>query len=142
MSQTERAQPESFRARSINASLTVKDLQTSLVWWRDVMGCTVDQIYEFEGQVRSVAFKVGDVRFLINQDDGKRGWDRQKGEGVSFMFTTTQDVDRVAARIKAAGGTLVTEPADMPWGSRAFRIVDPDGYRFTIASERTPVSRS
>ena len=41
-----------------------------------------------------------EVRFLLNQDDGKRGWDRVKGEGVSFMFTTAQDIDRVAARIK------------------------------------------
>jgi uncharacterized glyoxalase superfamily protein PhnB len=31
---------------------------------------------------------------------------------------------------------LETEPADMPWGARVFRLVDPDGYKLSISSER------
>jgi uncharacterized glyoxalase superfamily protein PhnB len=133
---TDRAQPESFRARSINASLTVRDLQKSLEWYRDVAGFTVDQMYEREGKLRAVALKAGSVRFLINQDDGGKGWDRVKGEGFSLQFTTSQSIDDVANRIKARGGKLETEPADMPWGVRMFRLVDPDGYKIAISSER------
>ena len=40
-----RAEPESFRAGTLSASLTVKDLQKSLAWYRDVVGFTVDQQY-------------------------------------------------------------------------------------------------
>jgi uncharacterized glyoxalase superfamily protein PhnB len=130
-----RAQPESFRARSLSASLTVKDLQTSLAWYRDIVGFTVDQQYEREGQVRAVALKAGDVRLLINQDDGAKGWDRTKGEGFSLHVTTVQDVDAIALRIKQRGGVLETEPADMPWGVRAFRLQDPDGFKVGISSE-------
>ena len=43
---TDRAQPESFRARSLAASLTVKDLRTSLAWYRDVMGFVNEQVRE------------------------------------------------------------------------------------------------
>jgi len=135
-SRTERAQPESFRARSVGPSLTVKDLQKSLEWYRDVVGFTVEQMYEREGTLRAVALKAGAVKFLINQDDGARGLDRVKGEGFSLMFTTGQSVDDVANRIKSRGGKLETEPADMPWGVRAFRLVDPDGYKLVISSER------
>src|SRR5688572_9141574 len=113
--QMDRAQPESFRARALSMSLTVKDLRASVAWYRDVVGFTVDQEFEREGQLRSVALKAGDVRILLNQDDGKKGWDRKKGEGFSFQFTTVQDIDAVAKRIKDRGGKLETEPADMPW---------------------------
>jgi len=50
------------------------------------------------------------------------------------MITTAQNIDEVAKRIKASGGTLDSEPADMPWGARMFRLRDPDGFRLTISS--------
>ena len=131
-----RAQPESFRASGISASLTVKDLQKSLAWYRDVVGFTVDQQYEREGKLRAVALKAGAVRILINQDDGAKGWDRVKGMGLSLQLMTTQNIDEIAQRIRTLGGTLDSEPTDMPWGARMFRLRDPDGYALTISSER------
>jgi lactoylglutathione lyase len=132
----DRAEPESIRARALSLSLTVKDVKKSLAWYRDVVGFTVDQEMERDGKLRSVRMKAGDVRFLLNQDDGAKGWDRKKGEGFSFQFTTTQDIDALAARVKAKGGKLESEPADMPWGVRMFRLLDPDGYKFSISSPR------
>jgi len=130
------AAPDAFRARSLSASLTVRDLDASLAWYRDVVGFTVDQKYERDGKLRAVALKAGDVRILIGQDDGAKGWDRVKGEGFSLQFTTDQDVDEIANRIKALGGILDSEPADMPWGARVFRLRDPDGFKLTISSVR------
>lgn len=131
-----RAQPESFRARSLAASLTVNDLQKSLDWYTDVLGFTVDQRHEREGTLRAVSLKAGSVRILLGQDDGKKGWDRVKGEGFSLQFTTAQDVDALAEGIRSRGGTLASEPADMPWGARVFRVKDPDGFTLVFASER------
>ena len=133
---TSRAQPESFQARTLSASLTVKDLQKSLAWYRDVVGFTVDREYERGGKVRAVALKAGDVRILIGQDDGAKGLDRVKGEGFSLQITTAQNVDDIAKRIKEFGGTLESEPTDMPWGPRVFRLRDPDGFKLTISSEK------
>lgn len=129
------AEPQFFRARSLSASLTVKDLLKSLSWYHDVVGFTVDQRHEREGKLRAVSLKAGDVRLLINQDDGAKGWDRAKGEGFSLMITTDQSVDEIAKRIRELGGTLEMEPADTPWGARIFRLRDPDGYKLTISSD-------
>jgi uncharacterized glyoxalase superfamily protein PhnB len=129
-------QPEPFQARTLSASLTVRDLQGSLAWYRDVVGFTVHQRYERGGALRAVALSAGPVRILIGQDDGAKGLDRAKGEGFSLMITTAQDVDAIAARIKAAGGTLESEPADTPWGARMFRVHDPDGFMLVFSSER------
>lgn len=133
---TARVEPESFSARSLSASLTVKDLPTSVAWYRDVVGFTVDQEHEREGKLRAVALEAGSVRILLNQDDGAKGMDRVKGEGFSLMLTTAQSVDAVAKRIAEHGGTLDSQPADMPWGARIFRLKDPDGFKLVISSER------
>jgi uncharacterized glyoxalase superfamily protein PhnB len=130
------AESGSFRAGALAASLTVNDLQKSLAWYRDVVGFTVDQEYVREGKLLSVALRAGDVRILLNQDDGAKGSDRAKGAGFSLMITTAQDVDGIARRIRESGGTLASEPADMPWGGRAFRLQDPDGFRLAVSSGR------
>jgi len=127
---------EAFHAIGLSCSLTVKDIEKSLAWYRDIVGFVVDQPYERDGKLRGVALKAGAVRILLNVDDGGRGWDRVKGEGFSLQFTTSQRVDDVADRIKKHGGSLESEPADMPWGARVFRVNDPDGYKLLISSPR------
>ena len=131
----DRSGPEGFRGRVLSVSLTVKDLEKSLAWYRDVVRFTVARKHERDGKVVAVSLVAGYVRILINQDDGAKGWDRVKGEGFSMQITTAQDVDELAARIKDAGGTLDMEPMDAPWGPRIFRLRDPDGFKLTIASE-------
>src|SRR5512133_4147122 len=93
---TRRAEPESLRARALQASLTVQDIAKSLAWYRDILGFTVDQKYEREGKLRAVSLKAGAVRILINQDDGSKGLERVKGQGLSLQITTAQSIDDVA----------------------------------------------
>jgi uncharacterized glyoxalase superfamily protein PhnB len=131
-----RAESESFNASAFSISLTVKDLSKSLAWYNNVLGFAIDRKIEREGILRSVALKAGNARISINQDDGAKGWTRIKGEGFSLNFTTEQNIDKIANRIKELGGVLDTEPADMPWGVRMFRLKDPDGYKLAISSPR------
>lgn len=129
----DRSEPQTFRARALSASLTVKDLEQSMKWYVDVVGFFIDRRIERDGTLRAIALKAGDVRLLLNQDDGARGWDRVKGEGFSLTFTTAQNVDDIAERIESHGGKLETAPADMPWGVRMLRLRDPDGYKLSIS---------
>jgi len=132
---TNTSAPESFDGHTLSVSLTVNDLEKSLAWYCDVVGFAVDQKYEREGKVMAVALTAGATRILIGRDDGAKGWERIKGEGFSLQITTAQNVDEVAKRIKASGGTVESEPADMPWGARVFRLKDPDGFRIAISSQ-------
>lgn len=127
-------QSEPLTATALNLSLTVKDLSKSVAWYRDVVGFTVDREIVRDGVLRAVAIRAGDVSLLLNLDDGGRGWDRKKGEGFAFQLRTSQSIDEIANGIKARGGTLALEPTDMPWGARIMRLVDPDGFRFSIST--------
>ena len=131
-----RVQSEPFTATVLMASLTVKDIHRSLRWYGDTVGFTVEAQMEREGKLRSVRLSAGPVRILLNQDDGAKGWERVKGEGFSLTFNTNQDIDAIASGIRARGGELASEPADMPWGVRMFRLVDPDGYKLSISKPK------
>jgi catechol 2,3-dioxygenase-like lactoylglutathione lyase family enzyme len=116
-------------------SFTVSDVNKSLAWYRDVLGFTAKERWEDGGTLQGVEMAAGPVSFMLGQDDWKRGRDRVKGEGFRIYCTTTQDVDGIAAGIKARGGTLSYEPRD-EWGMRAFAIEDPDGFKITISSKK------
>ena len=126
--------PETLRLRDAAPSLTVNDIEKSLAWYRDVLGCLVKDRWERDGKLAGAEMRAGAVAFYIEQDDWKKGRDRRKGEGFSIYCTTAQDVDALAATIKARGGTLAEEPQSRPWGSRDFAIVDPDGFKIRIGS--------
>ena len=102
---TKPAVPEFLHGRTLSVSLTVKDLEKSLAWYRDVVGFAVDRRHERDGKLLAVSLKAGHVRILIGQDDGAKGWDRVKGEGFSLRITTVQNIDELAQRIKELGGT-------------------------------------
>ena len=76
------AEAEALHAVGLSCSLTVKDIQKSLAWYRDVVGFVVDQPYERDGQLRGVALKAGAVRILLNVDDGGEGLGPREGRGV------------------------------------------------------------
>lgn len=126
--------PASLDAEALTASLTVRDLAASRDWYRDALGFGIDREIEREGVLRAVGLRAGAVRLMLNQDDGAKGLDRAKGIGLSLMITTAQDIDAVAARVRATGTPFITEPQDTPWGSRVFRVADPDGFTLVVST--------
>ena len=133
---TDDSSADAFVALSLEAALTVRDVAASLAWYRDVVGFAVDREHRRDDRLFAVSVRAGAVRLLLRQDDGAKGPDRVKGEGFSLQLTTPQDIDAIAARIVARGGALDDAPFDA-FGVRAFRLRDPDGFRFTISSPRS-----
>jgi uncharacterized glyoxalase superfamily protein PhnB len=130
-----RRSPETLRVRKVSAGLTVGNLQKSLAWYRDVAGFHVGEMWKGpDGVVRGGEVMAGAATFFLGQDDWAKGRDRKKGEGFRLHLATAQDVDEIAKGIKQRGGRLDSEPEDMPWGTRAFSLTDPDGFKLTISS--------
>ncbi len=130
-----RRDPETLRLRAISPSITVSDIEKSLTFYRDVLGFVVKERWERDGKLAGAEFAAGAVTFLLGQDDWKKGRDRLKGQGISLYCQTAQNVDALARRIKAAGGNVVQEPKDQPWGMRDFAVLDLDGFKITLWSE-------
>jgi len=122
-----------LNARTVMASLTVNRLDDSLRFFTG-LGFEVEEKWEHEGVVQGAMLKAGQVRLGLSQDDGKKGKDRVKGTGMRLYIEAADDIDAVAARAKAAGVTLASEPKNTDWGSRAFDVTDPSGFLITITS--------
>jgi uncharacterized glyoxalase superfamily protein PhnB len=78
--------------------------------------------------------KAGSVELGLNQDDGKKGRDRVKGVGMRLYIETKDDIDQIAARAKAAGVALTSEPQDTDMKTRSFEVTEPSGFLVTISS--------
>mgnify|MGYP001015558500 FL=1 len=129
-----------INATNLGCSITCKNIDASIRFYRDAIGFAVAHTFENEGKVAAAVVTAGDIRIVLNQDDGKLGWDRIKGQGFYLQINVASpaDVDAAAARIKAAGGTLLNEPADRPWGARMFQFTDLDGFKLGVS---TPLAR-
>jgi uncharacterized glyoxalase superfamily protein PhnB len=123
-------------ATTLGCSITCKELEASIRFYHEVLGFAVVQKYERDGKVVGASISAGDIRIVLNQDDGKLGWDRVKGQGFYLQINVAAgaDVDAAAARITAAGGTLLNEPADRPWGVRMFQFKDLDGFKLGVST--------
>jgi predicted enzyme related to lactoylglutathione lyase len=79
----------------------------------------------------------GVVRLMI--DDASlleelNGTPPRPGTASAFalLASSPAEVDEVAARVAAAGQTVVHPPFDAPWGQRYATVADPDGYRVDL----------
>ena len=123
-----------LKAKTVSPTLTVNDIQRSITFFEG-LGFGVEERWEEKGTLLGVMLQAGEARLGLSQDDWKKGRDRQKGVGMRIFVATTQDIDRLAAEAKKAGITLDAEPYDTPWGTRAFEVTEPSGFKLTIGSE-------
>lgn len=130
------ATPATLNATTLGCSLTCKEIEPSIRFYRDVLGFAVAMTWEIEGKVAGAVIAAGDIRIVLNQDDGKLGWDRIKGQGflLQFNVASAADVDAAAARVAAAGGTILDPPSDREWGVRAFFFRDLDGFKLGVST--------
>jgi predicted lactoylglutathione lyase len=128
---------ETIQISGIVPTLTVDDLQKSITLF-EALGFAIDERWEEQGTLFGVMLRAGRIQIGLNQDDWKKGRDRQKGIGVRLAISTTRDqVDAFATRVKNAGFALKSEPHDTEWQSRAFEVNEPSGFLLTIYSETT-----
>ena len=126
-------QTKTLNATGLMPSLTVDNLQRSVDFFTG-LGFEVEERWEENSVLMGVMLKAGNVRLGLSQDDGKKGSDRVKGAGMRLYIEARDDINEIAARAKAAGLALTSEPHDTEWGSRAFEVTEPSGFLLTISS--------
>jgi uncharacterized glyoxalase superfamily protein PhnB len=126
-------QTASLAIKSIVPGFTVDDLAKSIAFY-EALGFSVTDRWEDNGQLLGVMIQAGSQQLGLSQDDWKKGRDRKKGIGFRLHIETTQNIDEIAARVKAAGIALDSEPTDTEWKTRQFELTDPTGFKITISS--------
>ena len=131
----QRQGPETLRLRGVEPALTVNDIERSRRFYTDVLGFVEGERWMDGGALRGLMLKAGVCQIGLSQDDWAKGRDRKKGVGMSLWLSTAQDIDALAARIKAAGARLAQEPKNESWGGRSLSVDDPDSFHLNIYNE-------
>ena len=127
-------QATALTAKSLMPGYTVDDLDKTIAFY-EALGFTVAQRWDDNGTPIGAMMQAGELMLGLNQDDWKKGRDRQKGIGTRLNIETAQSIDDIAARVKTAGYKIDVEPFDTPWKTRQFELTDPSGYKLTVSSE-------
>lgn len=113
--------------------LAVQDLDRSGDWYRDVLGCELDD--PDPGNWRFC--RAGDVIFMLGRcpDDPPAG---ELGAHSYVAYLRVEDVDAFHARAVAADAEVLKPPTDEPWGMREMGLRSPDGHRFMLGQATRP----
>jgi uncharacterized glyoxalase superfamily protein PhnB len=125
-----------LNATTLGASITCDDIAAAIRFYEEALGFEVAMRFEKEGKLAGAVIAAGDIRIVLNQEDGALGWDRKKGQGLYLQINVASaaDVDAAADRLKAAGYPLLNEPEDRPWGARMFQFNDPTGFKLGVST--------
>ena len=124
-----------FRVKNVHhILLTVKDLDTSIHFYHDVLGLTLDQQYKTFAMLRAGEF--GIYLSIKPWSFDKQGI--EKGAGI-FPHFEIDNMDALVAQLKRRSVTILQEPKTYSWGKECFAL-DPDGYQWSFV-ELTPERR-
>jgi lactoylglutathione lyase len=104
--------------------VTSADLERLLPFYTDVLGG--EKVYQFppEGAPAYVSVRFGKASLGLGHDPALKV---PQGAAAISLWLYVDDCQATLDRIRAAGGRIVHEPVDQPWGEREARAEDPDG---------------
>jgi uncharacterized glyoxalase superfamily protein PhnB len=116
--------------QSLNTYLAVADIAATIDFLEKTFGFTRGVwLPDADGQLRYAEMRHGSLVVMLI----RRGDEATASGGAAGVYTYVEDVDRALARARDAG-VSVGEAEDKPWGDRVGVVVDPDGYRWVLAT--------
>lgn len=110
--------------------LAVRNLAVSAGYFRDQLGFARDFTvpgWEF--------LSLGGFKVMLGEcADAMPA--RDTGDHSYFAHVLVDDVDALAADLRARGADLLWGPKDQPWGLREVGVVTPDGHRIVFGHAR------
>ncbi|HNA98946.1 MAG TPA: VOC family protein [Marmoricola sp.] len=127
-------------------TLVVRDLDASRRFYLDGLGWAAE--LDVPGEV--IMIRMGNQLILSLWDEAASTNELgpiNRGSGalpftLAHNLPTPADVDRVMEEARLAGATIVAEPTVRDWGGYTGYFADPDGFRWEIAHNPSPLGES
>jgi PhnB protein len=124
---------------SVTAYLTVADGTKALDFYTRAFGAQVtERMRGPGGKLMHAEFRIGDSVVMLS-DEVPQGGTRSPqslGGASGWLFLYVPDVDAAFERAVDAGCQATMPPADMFWGDRVGRLVDPFGHHWGLATHK------
>ena len=115
-----------------------RDAAAALDWLETAFGFERTQDYRDDsGTVLHAELSFGDGRMMVGSGEPPAPTTSREDETsprAHGVYVVVDDVDASHARAVAAGARVVYPPEDTEFGTRRFRVLDPEGYEWSFGS--------
>ena len=124
---------------TITPHLVIKGASEAIEFYKRAFGAEELSRMPFpgpDGQVKlgHADLRIGDSRLFLADEFPEQGATGPSGSSPVTIHMYVTDADAVFDRAVKAGATAQMPPADMFWGDRYARVVDPFGHHWSIAT--------
>ena len=133
--------PKGYHA--VTPYLVVNDAKGALDFYRRAFGAK--EIMRMDGpggKISHAELKIGDSMLMLSDEMPGSGCRAPSSLGGSTVniFLYVENVDTVFHQAVSAGAKVDAAPADMFWGDRYGKLVDPFGHSWSLATHKEDVA--
>ena len=114
--------------------LSYRDTAAALQFLEEAFGFTTSVRWEApDGTVQHAEVTFGEGAVMM----GTANHPTAPLDGISVgqgLYVYVEDVDAHFAQAQARGARVVYPPEDTEWGTRRYRVLDPEGYEWSFGS--------
>ena len=132
-----KAVPKGYRTAT--PYLTIKDVKAALAFYKKAFNAKeLVAMPGPDGNIMHAEIKIGNSIIMMGEEWPSYGMLSPKtiGSSGSSIYLYVRNCDRVYKRAVKAGATSMMEPADMFYGDRSGKVVDPFGHVWGIATHK------
>jgi uncharacterized glyoxalase superfamily protein PhnB len=138
MAKMTKAVPEGHH--TVTPQLTLDNAARTIDWYKKALGAEeVARAVGPDGKILHASVRIGDSLIMLNDVMEGKG-PRAFGGSPASLFLYVEDADALFNRAIAAGAKPDSGPmgrmADQFWGDRCGTLIDPEGYKWTIATHK------
>ena len=135
--------PDGYSA--VTPYITVKGGSKAIEFYKRAFGAQEgDRMTGPDGEsVMHTELKIGDSMVMLSDELPQMGSRSPQtlGGTTAGIFLYVPDVDAAFKRAIDAGAEAIMPPADMFWGDRFGKLVDPFGHEWAVATHKEDLSR-
>jgi PhnB protein len=121
--------------------LLYKDSGAALEFLKSAFGLEEKlRMTDEQGRVNHAEVQAGDGVIMFGTPGQEYKNPKELGAATQLVYVYVDDVDSHYERAKAAGATIIQEPADQFYGDRTYAAEDPEGHHWSFATHVREVS--
>ena len=114
--------------------LLYEDLDGTVDWLIEAFGLEESLRMKGEdGRAVHAELRLGGGVVMMGRPGGAYRNPKHLGGATHLVHVYVDDVDALCARARAAGASIVREPADQFYGDRTYSAEDPEGHQWSFA---------
>ena len=128
---------------TVTPYLTVRDAAKAIDFYKRAFDAT--EMYRMEGPEGKIAhaeLKIGDSVIMLGDEmpGAETRAPQSVGGTTTGVFLYVKDVDAAFHKATTAGAKATAQPADMFWGDRYGKLMDPFGHAWSLATHKEDVA--